>query len=188
MVKNSAISIPVFRWTRAKYEQLVDSGVLTESDRVELLDGELVTMTPQGTLHATAINLVSETLRNTIGPNHLIRVQQPFALDNASEPEPDIAVVPGTARDYMHRHPNTAMLIVEVSDRTLAYDSGRKKDRYARNRIQDYWIVNLADRHLEVYRCIKNDCYVDRLILTVGDRITPLAFPSASIPIQALLP
>ncbi len=87
--------------------------------------------------------------------DYTVRNQMPLALDENSEPEPDVAVVPGKARDYTQAHPTTAVLVVEVADATLRLDRKTKQAVYARNGIAEYWIVNLKDNSLEVYRILR---------------------------------
>jgi Uma2 family endonuclease len=117
----------------------------------------------------------------------------PLALTDDSEPEPDVAVVTGNPREYRDAHPTTALLIVEVADATLPYDRERKANLYARAGIADYWIVNLLDRCLEVYRRptqagTANARYADRAVLPAETSIAPLATPDKSIAIADLLP
>jgi Uma2 family endonuclease len=180
-------------WTRQEYERLVAEGFFHPEERLELVDGEIIRMTPQGSPHATASSLAADTLRTCFGPSHLVRVQMPLALGPDSEPEPDIAVVVGNARDYRDAHPQTAVLIVEVSDTTLTYDRERKARLYARATIPEYWIVNLLERRLEVYRDsistgAGGPAYRTRVILDPSKTIAPLAAPSSSIAVADLLP
>lgn len=131
---------------------LASGGVFHPGERAELIDGEILTRTPQGSAHSTAVCLVEDALRLAFGAGYDVRGQLPLALDPASEPEPDVVVVPGSPRDYRDAHPATALLVVEVADTTLAFDRDWKWSLYARAGIADYWIVNLIDRLLEVYR------------------------------------
>jgi Uma2 family endonuclease len=114
------------RWTRAEYDRLIDLGVFRPGEHLELLGGQLVVSEPQGTLHATAVGLVEDALRASFGSGWVVRVQMPVALDDESEPEPDVAVVPGTRYDYMTSHPARPALLVEVAESSLADDRGAK--------------------------------------------------------------
>src|SRR6266853_670905 len=134
------------RWSRAEYTMMAELG-LFDGQRVELVDGEIMQMPPQKNWHFVTIKLVEEALESAFGPGYWVRTQGPINLGATSEPEPDIAVVAGKPRDY-RAHPNAALLVVEVSDTTLAYDRGRKASLYASASIADYWIVNLIDRQL----------------------------------------
>jgi len=163
------------RFTRAQYEQMVQAGVFTPEDRLELLDGELIDMAPQKSRHATAIRLLEDGLRRCFTTGFDIRAQLPLALDERSEPEPDIAVVPGGPRDYRDAHPSHAVLVVEVADVSLAYDRTRKLAAYARAGIPEYWILDLNAENLEVCRRPMGEAYGERRILQAPDRVAPLA-------------
>jgi Uma2 family endonuclease len=173
---------------------MIEHGLLGEDDRVELIDGEILTVAPQGIRHAGTIGLVHDALCVVFG-HTLVRVQLPLALDPASEPEPDLAVVPGSPRDYLDAHPDTAQLIVEVADATLTFARRAKGSLYARAGIPEYWIVNVNRRELEVYRDPVEDSsarygwtYQKVTRLRAGEFITPLAAPHARIAVADLLP
>jgi Uma2 family endonuclease len=145
-------SLQVHRWTYREYQRVVDNGGFANR-RVELLGGRIIDMPAQRDLHFAAIELARIAAAKAFGPGFWIRVQGPLHLDRWSGPEPDIAVVPGEPRDYVGTgHPKTALLLIEISDTTLWYDRQRKGPRYARAKYPDYWIVNLIDRCVEVYR------------------------------------
>jgi Uma2 family endonuclease len=139
------------RWSLEEYHQMAEMGFFRDG-RVELIDGEILEMAPQGSEHFACICLCADAMRKLFGQNHVVRVQGPLQI-GSSEPEPDIAVVPGTAREYAGKsHPSTALLVVEISDSSLEFDRHEKGTLYARAGIADYWIVNLVDRVVEVYR------------------------------------
>jgi Uma2 family endonuclease len=181
-------------WTRLEYERLVDLGAFQPGERLELVGGALVVREPQGGPHATAVGLAEDALREAFGAGWTVRAQSPIALDEDSEPEPDIAIVPGTRRDYRGGHPSHPVLIVEVADSSLPLDRREKASLYARARIADYWIVNLVDRLLEVYREPVADLdspygwrYRSTAILHAGDVVTPLARARSTVPVSDLL-
>jgi Uma2 family endonuclease len=178
------------RWTRAEYDRLIDLGVFESGEHLELLDGHLIVSEPQGTLHATAVGLVEDALRACFGAGWVVRGQMPVALDDESEPEPDVAVVPGARRDYTAEHPARPVLVVEVAESSLAIDRGTKATLYARAGLADYWILNLVDRVLEVYRHPAPGVWRYREVTILGETswIAPLARPDAPIEIAALLP
>ncbi|MCC9000215.1 MAG: Uma2 family endonuclease [Candidatus Contendobacter sp.] len=184
----AAIRAPVHRWTRQQYEDMVLQDIFQPGERVELIDGVIVDMAPQKSFHAVATRLVEEALRSVFATGHDVRVQMPLALDDTSEPEPDVAVVPGKTRDYTKAHPTTAVLVVEVADATLRLDRKTKQAVYARNGIVEYWIVNLKNNTLEVYREPQADHYRFQAILQSGDTVQPLASPGHAIAITDLLP
>lgn len=181
-------AVDVYRWTREEYHQLADKGFFPPGKRVELIDGVIYEMSPQKSPHATGITLVLDALRAAFPQGHHVRVQLPLILGDESEPEPDLAVVPGPPRDYAEDHPKTAVLIVEVSDSSSFHDRERKRSRYARSAIPEYWILDVVGKQLEVYRNPGEGGYQTRLVLKTADTITPLASPGASIAVTDLLP
>lgn len=175
-------------WTREEYDRLVAAGAFHAEARVQLIQGEIVETTPQSAAHATALRRLQKTLDAVFSEGYDVRAQLPLALGEQSEPEPDIAVVPGSLDDYRAHHPSTAALVVEIADTTLNFDRSRKQEVYARAQIPEYWIVNLADGMLEVYRDPRGSTYRTALRLTPGQAITPLAAPAAPLKIGDLLP
>jgi Uma2 family endonuclease len=182
------------RWSRVEYDKLIETGILGPGDKIELLGGQLCVSEPQNSPHARAISLGLEAIRQALAPGWHVRVQMPIALDDESEPEPDLAVVAGGPRDYAD-HPPRPALVVEVADSSLALDREHKGSLYARARLPEYWIVNLVDRVLEVYRESQPDAgapygWAYRVLLTLGpdEHVTPLAAPSARIHVADLLP
>jgi Uma2 family endonuclease len=188
-------SVRTRRWTRAEYDHLIELGVFRPGEPVELLAGELVVAEPQSGPHYTAIYLAEDALRAAFGPGWVIRTQAPIALDDHSEPEPDVAVAPGTPRQYAGEHPARPVLVVEVALASVALDRDHKGSLYARGQLEDYWIVNLVDRVLEVHRQPMRDSasvfgwrYGSRQRLSAESSITPLAAPGVSVRVSDLLP
>ena len=175
-------------WDRADYDRLVDAGVFGPADRVELLEGEIIEMTPERSRHAAAVDLALETLRRAVGASHTIRVLHPLAVSATSEPEPDLAVVPGSARDYVDHHPASAALVVEVSDTSLEYDRTRKSRVYAQTGIAEYWIVNVVEGVLEVHRDPGAQGYRSVSTLHTGETVSPLAATGVPVAVADLLP
>lgn len=182
------------RWKRFEYEGLVDVG-LFRSDPVELIGGQLVVAEPQGSYHATAVGAADDALRAILPAGWIVRAQMPLALDDESAPEPDLVVVPGIRAAYREAHPAHPALAVEVADTSLDFDRQHKGSLYARAGIQDYWIVNLIDRVLEVYRDPRPDPsapygwrYGSVQTLTPSAVVVPLALPSARLAVADLLP
>ena len=188
------IPLTARRWQRAEYDRLVDLGVF-EGEPLELIGGELLVAEPQGAYHVSAVGKVEYALRAMLPPSWLVRTQAPISLDDESEPEPDVAVVPGVPGDYRAAHPSQPALLVEVSDSSLAFDRGRKGSLYARAGVADYWIVNLVDHTLEIYREPVGDAaapygwrYGALRRLTPPAVATALAFPDRSVAVSDLLP
>src|SRR5712692_2431240 len=182
------------RWKRVEYDRLVDLGVF-EGEPIELIGGQLVVAEPQYPYHADGISAADYALRAVLPPGWMVRIQAPVSLDDESEPEPDVVVVPGRPGDYRHTHPARPVLTVEVAESSLAYDRVHKASLYARAEIQDYWIVNLVDRVLEVHRDPGPDPSAPygwryRSIATLAPpaAVAPLAFPAAQVAVADLLP
>jgi Uma2 family endonuclease len=186
-MEDTPVSVRTKLWTRDQYERLVEIGAFAPEERVQLIEGEIVEMTPQSAAHAAAIELVQHALHKAV-PALSVRVQSPLALGAESEPEPDVAVVPGSPRTRADRHPSSAVLVVEIADTTLTFDRTRKQAIYAQARIPDYWIVNLVERVLEVYREPEGPAYRTVLRLSVGETIAPIAVPTTRIAVGDLLP
>jgi Uma2 family endonuclease len=140
------------RWRRTEYERLIEIGFFPPGEPLELVGGQLIVAEPQSSRHFVAIRAVEAALRVAFGEGWEVRGQGPLALDEESEPEPDVAVVPGSFRDYVAGHPSRPVLVVEVSESSLSIDRDHKGSLYARAHLADYWIVNLVGRVLEVYR------------------------------------
>jgi Uma2 family endonuclease len=188
-------SIPTRRWTRVEYERMVECGIFRSGERIELLDGLLVVREPQSAPHFAAIRRGTVALQRAFGPGWDVRPAGPVALDDDSEPEPDLAVVPGAFTDYERAHPARTVLVVEVALTSLAFDREYKSSLYARAGIQDYWIVNLVDRVVEVRRGPAASeltpygwAYAQLVVLGPADTVTALAAPSSSIAVADLLP
>lgn len=182
-------------WTRAEYERLIGVGVFHPGEPIELLGGQLIVAEPQGSAHHTTLGLVEDALRVVFGPGWLVRSQGPIALDDESEPEPDVAVAPGSRRDYSRAHPARPVLVVEVAESSLSFDRDHKGSLYARARLEDYWLLNLLDRVLEVYREPMADPsaavglrYASRQTLAPASAIAPLAAPDGPVRVSDLLP
>ena len=137
------------RWTRDEYYRLAEQGYF-DGKRVQLIDGKIIEMPAQGHAHVRAVTLLSRWAMATFDPKCWVRIQMPLNVGRRSDPEPDVCV----ARERLERykdHPTTALLVIEVSDRTLRLDR-RKIALYAGASVEEYWIVNLRDRRVEVHR------------------------------------
>jgi Uma2 family endonuclease len=188
-------AVPTRKLKRVEYDRLVEADVFGPEDRIELFDGRLIFKEPQYSPHATAVALVQRVLTAALGAGWYVRAQMPVALDDESEPEPDVTVVPGDPRDYRDAHPARPALIVEVAQSRLRFDRRQKGSLYARARVADYWIVNIPDRQLEVYREPRPDpaapfgwSYGATRALGPGERVAPLAAPAAPVTVADLLP
>jgi Uma2 family endonuclease len=183
------------RFTRAEYDRLIELGVFHPDEDIELIGGELIVAEPQGAPHYTAIRKTAKALEAAFGPGWDVRMEGPIGLDDESEPEPDVAVVTGSVDDYAREHPSRPVLTVEIAESSLALDRRHKGSLYARAGLQDYWILNLVDRVLEVYRRPVVDAgapfgwrYADRVVLDATARAIPIAAPQSSVSVAQLLP
>jgi len=172
------------RWTRVEYERLIGLGVFRAGERLELLDGQLVVREPQGSRHAAVIRRVTAALRRALGDEWQIDSQLPIALDDDSEPEPDISVVPYEPGAYVDGHPSQVALIVEISESSYRIDREYKTGLYARARVADYWIVDVVNGVLEVHR--KPEAFADSLHGWRYRSVTALRPPAAVTPLFAL--
>lgn len=170
------------RFTRVEYERLVEQGFFRPDEHLELLDGLMVVREPQGDLHGSAVSAGDDVLRAAFGPGYTVRPQLPMALGRTSEPEPDIAVMRGGPWDYRGAHKRPPVLVVEIAVTSLSLDRRLKGGLYARAGIREYWIVNLVDEALEVYRQpVRSPSsrhgwkYRNVRLLRRGTTITPLA-------------
>jgi Uma2 family endonuclease len=187
--------LPVRRFTVDEYHRMIESGVLQENEPLELLEGWLVPKMTRKPPHDVAVVLVSDALRTRIAQEYHLRIQCAETTSD-SEPEPDIAVVSGVARDYTLRHPGPreTALVIEIADSSLSRDRTVKARVYARAGIPVYWIVNLVDSQIEVYTAPTGPSdephYQSRRDFHAGDSV-PLVIDStelALIPARDLLP
>jgi Uma2 family endonuclease len=131
-----------------------ETGILGPRDRVELIDGEIIDMSPIGVLHAAIVVRLASYFSQRLGPMGVVWCQNPLRLDDISEPEPDIAILRPRADCYMTAHPGAAdvLLVIEVADTSLAYDLGTKVPLYARHGIPEVWVIDAATRQTRVFR------------------------------------
>ena len=186
--------LTVRRWRRVEYDRLVELGAF-DGDAIELVGGQLIVAEPQSSYHAGGIRAVDYALRAVLPAGWVVSVQSPVSLDDESEPEPDVVVVPGRLADYWHVHPTRPALAVEVAESSLAFDRRDKGSLYARAGIPDYWIVNLGERVLEVYRESRPDpsapygwSYRSVVGLTPPAVVALAAVSAARIAVADLLP
>lgn len=174
--------------TVAEYHQMAAAGILSREDRVELLNGKIVNMSPIGSAHAACVEKISESLRLVLGEKAMVRAQNPVTLGDYSEPEPDLAVVVRKENFYADRHPapREIFLIIEVADATLQKDRQEKLPIYAAAGIPEYWIANLEKQELEVYRLPERDQYLFKTILKRGEEVSFSRF-GASFQVNDLL-
>ena len=142
------------RFTREDYHRIANSGVLDQHARVELIEGEIVRMSPKGAAHETCLSTLLRQLFAVLGEDWVIRCQSPVVIGDWSEPEPDLSIVAGPIDTYRDRHPygSEVALAIEISDSSLEYDRTTKARLYAEAQIPNYWIFNLVDRCVEIHQ------------------------------------
>jgi Uma2 family endonuclease len=181
------MTIVTAKWSIQDYHQMIESGLL-DNRRVELIYGEIIEMSPEGAPHSSFCGEIGEYLRRILGDQAKIREAHPITLPDTSEPEPDIAIVRNRATLYRDRHPypEDIFWLIEISDSTLAKDLGIKKDLYASVGIEEYWVINLQESVLIVFKNLTTAGYQSTTSFTSGI-ISPVAFPNILIDVQQLL-
>lgn len=175
--------------TIQEYHRMAEAGIFHPEERLELIAGQIIRKSAKGTAHESAITRTERLLRQRLGEQVLLRLQSPIQLDDYSEPEPDIAVVMPNPLDYddHHPYPEEVFLLIEVADSSLKYDREVKAIAYAKSGIADYWILDVNQRKLHVYRLPSPDSYQSETILSEDVTISPLAFPDCAIAPRELL-
>jgi Uma2 family endonuclease len=176
-------------FTADEYDQMITAGILTENDLVELINGEIVEMSPINVPHVTCVIRATRLFSRDLAHGAFVSVQNPIRLDEWSQPEPDIALL--SLREDVYAaglaEPEDILLLVEVADTSLHYDRAVKVPLYARAGIQDVWLVNLAGREIEVYREPTAAGYRVMTRLFPEDTAVPLAFPDVSFTVDDIL-
>ncbi len=180
--------VPRHRLTRDEYHRLGEVGILDEADRVELLDGQLVDMSPIGPRHALAVDALNELLLMAVGGRAGVRVQNPIELDARTEPHPDIALVKRPWRGYpaTHPQPDDIFLLIEVADISLEIDRGAKLELYARAGIKEFWIIDLTTDGVLVHRKLRGDKYDLVMRVEPSGVLDVEALPGVAIPAAPL--
>lgn len=175
------------KWTIDEYHHMIAAGILSDR-KVELLQGEIVEIPPEGEPHAYCSDEAGEYLAKLLGERAKIRQAKPITLPNNSEPEPDIAIVQRLGRDYREHHPypENIFWLIEYANSSLEKDLRKKSKIYAQVGIPEYWVVNLKKLHLVVFREPLDGEYATKLTLTGGE-IKPITFPDISIAVAQII-
>ena len=175
------------KWSLEDYHRMIEAGILDER-HVELLKGEVVEMAPEGEPHAYSSHEAGEYLSALLGRRASVRQAKPITLPNDSEPEPDLAIVQRLGREYRshHPYPENIFWVVEYSQSSLGKDLETKSSVYAEVEIPEYWVVDLKQLHLVVFRSPQNGEYTSRITLT-GGTIQPLAFSDVVVSVSSIL-
>lgn len=177
------------RFTIHEYHRMGEVGIFDEDDRVELLDGEIVEMTPIGSHHTGTVNRLNALFTQRLGRRAVVSVQNPIILDDYSEPQPDLTILAARSDFYYDAHPRPAdvLLAIEVSDSRRSYDRGVKLSLYAKRRLREVWLVDIPGNAIDVYRRPTAAGYREHRRLVRGQRITLLAFPRVQIRVADVL-
>jgi Uma2 family endonuclease len=177
-------------WTIQEYHQMAEAGIFHPEERVELIAGQIIRMSAKGTAHTAAVRRTAKILRNLLANQAEVYTQDPIQLDDFSEPEPDIAVVRIDPLDYADHHPTPSevYLIIEVADSSFKYDRQTKGKAYAKSGIADYWVLDVNERKLHVFREPTPEGYQSEVILSEEASLSPLQFPTFVIALQDMLP
>ncbi len=184
-----AVELKRRRFTVREYHQMAEAGILGEDDRVELIDGEIVEMTPMGRRHAECVDRLNELFVQMFRDSARVRVQSPITLGRRSEPQPDLALLQRKPGFYASGHPTArdVFLVVEVSDSSVEPDRREKVPFYARNAVPEVWLVDLKQATVTVYQDPIPGGYRIARVFRRGEQVAPAAFPDRSIAIAEIL-
>ena len=185
-----ALELPLRRFTVAEYYAMAEAGILTEDDRVELLDGVIVNMAPIGSRHLGCVNAYVRAFTEAVGRRAIVQVQSPIRLDDGTEPQPDLVLLQERADFYASGHagPQDVLLVIEVADSSVDYDRDEKLPRYARAGIPEVWLTVLPEGVVEAHTEPTEDGYRVTRRLRVGDVLRPGCFADVEIPVDIVMP
>ena len=177
------------RLSVAAYERMAEVGILGPESRVELIDGEVLDMSPIGSLHAAVVSRLARDFIVAIGSAAVVRVQDPLRIDDFNEPEPDLAILAPREDFYATRHPGPGdtLLVVEVADSSLAHDLDTKAAVYAGAGIPEYWVIDLAGRGVVLFSDPRGSVYETRRTHRTGELIQPARLPACAVDPLAML-
>ena len=178
-----------FRLNVSQYHQMSEAGILSENDKVELINGEIIAMSPIGRRHAACVDRINRLFNSILGIKAIVRVQNPIILNNLSEPEPDIALLQPRADFYEsgHPQPKDIFLLIEVADSSLEYDRDVKIPLYASSAITEVWLVDIYEQVIIVYRYPSEDGYSEIKTLSRGEKMSIQTFPEINLVVDDIL-
>ncbi len=181
--------VETYRFSVEEFNKLGEAGIFDEDDRVELLDGEIIVMTPIGLPHAGVVMRLTAVLPRKLGDRIILDPQNPTVIDEFSEPQPDIMLLKPRKAFYKSKHPGPEdiLLLIEVSDTTLQYDRGRKLCKYAECGVSEVWIVNLKNNTIEQYREPSAEKFLQSRVYQRGTKITIEKFPDVRFAVEELI-
>lgn len=178
-----------FRFTISQYHQMSEAGILSENDKVELINGEIIQMSPIGRRHTACVNRLNSVFSQLLGKKVIVAVQNPILLNNLSEPEPDIALLKPRTDFYEsgHPQPQDIFLLIEVADSSIEYDRDVKIPLYASSGITEVWLVDIYQQVIIVYRYPTENSYRDIQTLSRGEKLSISAFPENNLFVDDIL-
>jgi len=181
--------LKTFRLNVSQYHQMSEAGIFSENDKVELINGEIIEMSPIGRRHTACVNRLNSVFSQLLGNKVIIAVQNPIILNNLSEPEPDIALLKPRADFYEsgHPQPQDIFLLIEVADSSLEYDRDVKIPLYATSGISEVWLVDIYEQVIIVYRYPSENGYSDIQTLSRGEKLSIQAFPEINLVVNDIL-
>ena len=184
-----AVAIRARRFSVEEYHQMVQARILKEDDRVELIEGEIIEMTPIGPRHALCVDRLNALLGAALRDRAIIRVQGPISVSPHSEPQPDLVIFRPPLASYAESHPGPEdlFLVIEVAETTADDDRTRKIPLYGRAKIKEVWLINLSAQTIEVYRTPTLSGYQDVRIVQRGQTLTPDAFHDLTLTVDEIL-
>jgi Uma2 family endonuclease len=176
-------------FTVSEYERMAETGILTPDARVELIDGQVIEMSPIGSPHAACVDLISAIFHQQLRGKAIVRTQSPIVLDDFSEPEPDVSVLKFREDYYRgaHPRPNDVLFVIEVSETTVQFDRQVKTPLYARAGIREFLLISLPDEHAEYYSRPERASCQDTKILRRGDRFESAIAPGLTLDVGKIL-
>lgn len=187
---NARAFTPPRLFTVAEYHRMADAGIFTEDDRVELIDGEVVAMSPIGSRHAACVDKINALLRNLLsGETAIVRVQSPVHLSNHSEPQPDLAILHARDDFYASAHPGpeSILLLIEVADASVIYDRNTKLPLYAQSNIPEVWLVDLVKNVVDLYSAPSGNGYSQMRRRERGTTTESVVLPQLAVPVDEIL-
>ncbi len=183
-----AVDIARWQFTVTDYARMREAGILSEDDRVELLDGEVRPMSPIGPFHAAVVNILVVLLTHQLGDRAIVSVQNPIQLNDYSEPQPDIAILQPREDFYAaaHPRPDDVLIAIEIADKSLEYDRNEKLPRYAQAGITEVWIVDIGKQIVEQYTQPRTTRYHQLRLVEHGEHVTAHAIDNLVVPVGAL--
>ena len=173
------------RFTAAEYHRMAETGVLSPGARVELLNGEIIDMSPIGPFHGGIVARLTKLFNRTAEGRFHVSPQNPLRLDERSEPEPDLSVVRGQIADFRHSHPTTAELVIEICVSSHEYDRSKLR-AYASMGVRECWLVLGPEQQIEVHRQPQAEQYAERAVYGPGGSVTSTAVPSFAVDMASL--